>query len=421
MTVLRNALVGCLLLPSIVGAQEILLDSYQSVGVRATGMGGAYLALSDDVSGLYHNPAGLARIRLPEISSSFVHSILQNRSEFYGSASTDDITSTRLGGIGAAYPFPVYQGSLVFSAGYATRANFDQGIRIDGYDAEVQFEKTGFSRDRGALGEFSFGGAVDITLGLSLGFTGFIWEGDDTFEQSLTLQDTQDAHVDTVRLFQRYESIDSYKAVGARAGVLYVHPSGSRFGVTVRPPVRVEVSSRLEDEYVDEFDDGVDVYAPEQFADEYAYDLPWEFGLGFAWSGRGVTVAGDVIYADARSTTYESGPVNVSPNVDDFETQYRSQTRVHLGLEYELRTQPFRFRTGYFRNPVSFVGGDGLPTIEVGEERQGITFGASAEVQRALTLDVALVLNQQRQREGRREDNVRTTRWFASLSYRFPG
>ena len=138
-TLLRCAVSACFVVFCNVAAQEILLDSYQNVGVRATGMGGASLALSDDVSGLYHNPAGLARILLPEVSSSFVHSILRNRSEFYGSASADDITSTRLGTVGAAYPLPVYQGSFVLAAAYATRANFDQGIRIDGYDAEVQF------------------------------------------------------------------------------------------------------------------------------------------------------------------------------------------------------------------------------------------------------------------------------------------
>jgi hypothetical protein len=411
-------LIACVFVTSAQG-QEILLDSYQNVGVRSTGMGGAYLALSDDVSGLYHNPAGLARMRLPEVYSSFVHSTLQNQSEFLGSNATDDITSSRLGGVGAAYPFPVYQGSLVLAASYAKRANFDQGLRIAGYDNEVQFDKSGFSRDRGSLGDFSFGGAIDLAMGLSFGLTGFVWEGENSFEQALTLTDTRSAHVDTVSLFQRFESLDTYKAVGARAGLLYVHPSGSRFGVTVRPPVRVEISSQLEDEFVDEYEDGVEVYPPESFGDEYSYELPWEFGVGFAWTGQGLTATGDVVYSDTRRTRYEGGSVNVSSNVDDFKTQYRARPRVHLGLEYALHNQPLRFRTGYFRNPVTYVGGDGLPAIDVKEERQGITFGASAEAQKALVLDVALVLNRYRQREGRREDNVRTTRLFASLSYRF--
>ena len=196
-----TALALCLSLVTSVSTQEILLDSYQTVGARATSMGGAYLGLSDDASALYYNPAGMARVRRPVGSSSFVHSRLRNRSEFYGAMASDDIASSRLGGAAAAYPIPVYKGSFVLAVGYAKRANFDQGLRIEGYDAEARFEKNGFSRDRGALGDFSFGGAFDLAMGFSLGATGFVWEGENTFDQSLTLFDTQDAHGDTVRLF----------------------------------------------------------------------------------------------------------------------------------------------------------------------------------------------------------------------------
>ena len=414
-------LVIALLFALPASAQEILLDSYQTVGARATGMGGAHLGISDDASALYYNPAGLARVQRPELSSSFVHSRLQNRSEFYGTSASDDIASSRLGGAAAAYPIPVYQGSFVLAVGYAKRANFDQGLRIEGYDAEARFEKNGFSRDRGAVGEFSLGGALDLAVGLSLGVTGFVWEGENTFDQSLTLVDTQDAHGDTVRLFQRFESVDSYRSVGIKGGLLYVHPSGGRIGVTARPPVRVEVTSALADEYVDEYEDALDVYPVEQFTDHYAYDLPWEFGVGAAWSGRGITVAGDVVYSDLRKTAYDVPPTNVAANVDDFGSQYRSGPRVHFGIEYALSSQPLRFRAGYFRDPVRYVGGADVPEIEVQEERQGVTLGASVELQRVLTVDVAGVMNQHRFREGRREDNIRSLRVFATVSYRFPG
>src|SRR3989339_1181283 len=36
-------------------------------GARATAMGGAFTALSDDASALYWNPAGLAQLREPEL------------------------------------------------------------------------------------------------------------------------------------------------------------------------------------------------------------------------------------------------------------------------------------------------------------------------------------------------------------------
>ena len=97
--------IGTLLLMSPVAAQEILLDSYAGVGTRSMGMGGAVLGLSDDAAGLYHNPAGLARIRKSELRVSFIHSNVENNTQFFGSSSRDVISSTRLGGLTGAYRF----------------------------------------------------------------------------------------------------------------------------------------------------------------------------------------------------------------------------------------------------------------------------------------------------------------------------
>ena len=42
------------------------------IGGRPLGMGGAYVAVANDVTAGYYNPAGLARINYPEISQIFV-------------------------------------------------------------------------------------------------------------------------------------------------------------------------------------------------------------------------------------------------------------------------------------------------------------------------------------------------------------
>jgi hypothetical protein len=56
MTVVRRLLLGCtfVLLPAVAAAQGV-----ESVGMRALGMGGAFVAVADDASGTYWNPAGL--------------------------------------------------------------------------------------------------------------------------------------------------------------------------------------------------------------------------------------------------------------------------------------------------------------------------------------------------------------------------
>ena len=59
-------------------SDEILFSNFFSgYGARALGMGGAFLAVSDDSTASSWNPAGLVSIDKPEISFSFAYSNLK--------------------------------------------------------------------------------------------------------------------------------------------------------------------------------------------------------------------------------------------------------------------------------------------------------------------------------------------------------
>lgn len=138
-------------------AQEVVLDSFSGIGTRAMGMGGAYISVSDDFSGLFWNPAGLARVERGTVNWGVSHDRFRNISQFFDRSSTFELRSTRIASLGFVYPVPVYRGSLVFAGGFGRNQNFDGGLQIDAYDTSVNFDKAGSSEDKGALGAWTLG------------------------------------------------------------------------------------------------------------------------------------------------------------------------------------------------------------------------------------------------------------------------
>ncbi|MDA0745165.1 MAG: hypothetical protein O2954_01520, partial [bacterium] len=273
-------------------AQEIILDSDVGIGARATAMGGAYTTLSDDFSGLYSNPAGLARAKRGDVYTSFSHEKFRNKTEFFGTPAEDEFSSTRLNALGLVYVHPVRRGSLVFAGGYGRTRSLDFGLKIDGYDTAAQFHRTGFSEFHGTMEAYTVGGAVDVARGVSVGLSLQMWRGSDRFQQQLTSQDTRDAHGDTVRFYERFAFEDTYRALGLRAGLLYALPSGLRLGISITTPMTFDVKTKLEDEFEDEFENRTDTYPTERYSDQYTLRQPFEFALGTSWSNQNLTVAG---------------------------------------------------------------------------------------------------------------------------------
>ena len=400
-------------------AQEPVLDRFSGVGARAMGMGGAFVSLSDDFSGLFWNPAGLARANRGEVHWEATHGRVKNKSQFFGTPSDYETTSTRVGAVGAVLPFPVHRGSLVLAGGFGRDRSFDSGLRISGYDTGADFEKTGYSEDRGAVGAWTLGGAVDLAPNLSVGVSVYRWRGTNRFGQELTLGDTRDAHADTVRLFQRYSATERYTGWGAQGGMLYLHPSGFRLGLTAQAMRPLKVEMDLEDEFDDVFDDRTDSYPLERYGDGYRLQSPFSFAVGLGWKREALTVSGDVHLFDLQEASYESLPQVVAPNVDDFRRQYRQAVRWHLGAEYAFHQRGLAMRGGYYRDPVRYVGGGAVPAVRIDGERDAWTLGFGAELAETALLDIAGVLGGHRLTEGNREDRVRSLLVVASVRFRF--
>lgn len=68
---LRRLLLGLTLMPAVATAQQTIVPlqlSFSDPGARSMGFGGAFVALADDATAAFSNPAGLVQLLRPEIS-----------------------------------------------------------------------------------------------------------------------------------------------------------------------------------------------------------------------------------------------------------------------------------------------------------------------------------------------------------------
>jgi long-chain fatty acid transport protein len=377
-------------LPNI--ASEIPLPSLTGTDARPMGMGGAGLAVSEDASGLYWNPAGLAQMRRIEISASMTHDNQEFTSSFPGSQPSNVSSSaTKFGNAHLAYPFPVYRGSLVLGLGV------DQ---IRSYDSEMEYQTT-----IGAPGQqqnihdtFSWGGTLrgwsvglagEASPRLYLGATMVFYEGDEASAIRQITEDVDDAFEE--QTFDDIIHTDSDITSGPtfNIGVLYRAGQHFRIGGTVRTAMSLTYEGvQVFDDYT-VFDDGSDESQVTEvfFLDEY--DFPPSFGLGSSFTHQGLTVAIDGRFTDWSQISFGDNPIfNRS-----FRESYDDKFSLNVGGEYLIGTSPFRVRAGYIYDPVPFrLHLDTSPTpteVEVDREQQFFTFGGGVLVESVLTLDVA--------------------------------
>jgi len=153
------------------------------VGARASGMGGAFVAVADDASAAYWNPAGLSRVT-PQVL--FVHNayIVDMRQEYIsaatrigkwsiagsfnildvGSLEKRDDTGALLG------EFRPFDLALGFSAAYEVRDGLSLGGTAKGVMSDIDVETaTGVLFDVGAIWEMpSYGPVSGLSVGMAV-------------------------------------------------------------------------------------------------------------------------------------------------------------------------------------------------------------------------------------------------------------
>ena len=421
MKILAIALL-CVWVGGAAAQEERAIDNFAGVGVRAMGMGGAFVGVADDFTAMYWNPAGLAQMQRREVQVSLLRNSRANDSVFNGTAGRSELTNTRFGSLGFVYPYPVYRGSLVLAAGLTRIKDFDWSLNLKGDDDGLAADHA--FQHEGELALAGVSAAIDVSPAVSLGATLGLVSGEDEAVNEFDWADSQDEFLEQ-RFFARDSFTDEYQWTPyAVLGVMLRTPRDNpryRLGATfttggthkIRYVFRGSPSDKGYSSV--QYDDGtVEKFSDEEARNTYELTLPFEFGVGASAEALpGLTLAGSLHLAEWSQSEYKGADEYGLRADTSFETQYRDVLRYHFGVEYQVPVVALDLRAGYFVDPIPFIGprdpGSDDPTIRIEEDRRFISLGAGILLDEAVQVDLAWVRGAFKQVEeysGDYSDNV---------------
>ena len=438
MKILAIALL-CFWVRGAAAQEERAIDNFAGVGVRAMGMGGAFVGVADDFTAMYWNPAGLAQMQRCEVQVSFLRNSRANDSVLNGTPGRSELTNTRFGSLGFVYPYPVYRGSLVLAAGLTRIKDFDWSLNLKGEDQGLAADHA--LQHEGELALAGVSAAIDVSSAVSLGATLGLVSGEDEAVNEFDWADLQN-EFDEQRFLARDSFTDEYQWTPyAVLGVMLRTPRdkpryrlGATFATGGTHKIRYVFRGSPSDTGYSsvEYDDGtVEEFSDEEARNTYELALPFEFGVGASAEALpGLTLAGSLHLAEWSQSEYEGDDDGLRADTS-FETQYRDVLRYHVGVEYQVPVVALDLRVGYFVDPVPFIGprdpDSDDPPIRIEEDRRFITLGAGILIDEAMQIDLAWVRGAFKQVEEYSDeysDNVLSedyaiNRLVVGLSYNF--
>ncbi|MGD9246049.1 MAG: outer membrane protein transport protein, partial [Desulfobacterales bacterium] len=337
-------------------------------GARAVGMGGAFIGVADDATAASWNPAGLIQLERPELS--IVVDYNYRREEFSSSRhpeidNTGDVDEVELNYFSATYPFRFYR-NMVVSINYQRLYDFNRSFdyRYDYSSAGLDLEQhKAFSQD-GYVGALGLAAAVEITPEFSLGATLNIWTDQLFWENEWRENFTEHGvgslggvpiTIDT-RIQDKYYQ---FRGVNANFGLFWNISKNLTMGAVVKTPFTAELRHEFRSEQTQIISGSTTVLPSIYQKEDVELDMPWSYGIGFAWRfSDAFSIDIDVYRTDwseyilTDDQGNEFSPIDGRPK---HQSHVKDTTQVRIGGEYLFISQKkimvIPIRAGFFYDP----------------------------------------------------------------------
>lgn len=408
--ILKTTFVFCLLFLNTLSAQnfnDALRVGFPGLGsnARALGMGNAFNALSDDGSASFFNPAGFGLIKKLEFSGGLNFISYNNNTTLFGNETDANTTNTRLNRISFAFPFPTYQGSLVFGLSYNTSNELAGIVKFDGFnsrnnskiqsllDTDIPFDlfltdlanntpingnlnQSGSILNTGGINFWTLSGAIEIYKNLFVGANLSVANGSFDSNNDFYEDDTENIYQGETALgepstrdFQTFNLNNTLnwdiEGWNAKIGFLYQLKDVARFGATVQFPKTFTIDEKFIVNGFSQFGTGI-VYEldSEKYSDAVKYDIntPFELTGAFAINLKGLILSAEATFIDYSELEFDN-PEGIS---ESFISEKNKEIKdilgtvlnYNVGLEYTIPLIGLRLRGGFLTQPSAFEDDD---------------------------------------------------------------
>lgn len=343
-------------------------------GARATGMGGAFIAIADDATAASWNPGGLMQLETPEVSIVGSCDISRDDydSEFHPEASgMNEITRYDLNYFSIAYPFQFASKNMIVSLNYQKLYDMNKNMdfkvastgRLPGFPQYEIRDNVRF-RQRGSLKAISPAYAIQITPRFSVGATFNIWTDELFWDNDWT--------ANTDEMFSgigvtgttyrnkrtRKESFSHFKGFNMNVGFLWdVNPTIT-VGAVFKTPFEASLRYRYkETQKVYQPAIGSMITSSVAFSEHRDLKMPMSYGLGVAVRLSDVwTISFDVYrtnWSRFFMETKERGDFSPIDGTPRRFSHVHDTTQVRVGGEYLLMLEKIiiPLRAGLFYDP----------------------------------------------------------------------
>lgn len=394
------------------------------MNARALGMGNSYLALSDDGSASFFNPAGLGLVKRLELMGGLDISSFNNTTTFFGNNTKSSASQTSLNNVSFAFPIPTVRGSLVFGLAYNSHKDLIGSNQFDGYNpnnnskiqsllnTDIPFDlfltddngntiingklnQSGNILNSGSINSWTLTGAIEAYKNFFIGANLSVISGKYTSDFDYYEDDTKNIYQGiTAPGYPKTTDFQSFylknllnwnmEGWGAKIGFLYQFNNFGRFGATVQFPKTITIKEKFIVEGSSQFANWSTSLKSEDYSDEVKYDIttPFEISGGLSLNFMGLIVSSQLSFINYTELEF-SNPEGLSNSyISDQNKRIKNLLRQTLnynfGAEYTLPAFGLRLRGGYIYQQSPFK--DDKPEFDKKYLTMGIGFLADGVI-----------------------------------------